>query len=61
MTSDYFTAGTGKDFGNPFRAVTEEERAHYQAGIDAEYAKFVSHVSKYRDIPEAEIRASSVR
>lgn len=56
ITSDYFTAGTGKDFGNPFRAVTEEERAHYQAGIDAEYAKFVSHVSKYRDIPEAEIR-----
>ena len=55
VTSEYLTAGTGKDFGNPFRAITEAERAHYQAGIDVEYAKFVDHVSTHRDIPSQTI------
>lgn len=55
VTSEYFTAGTGKDFGNPFRAVTEQEQAHYQAGIDAEYRQFVAHVAENRGIEEAKI------
>lgn len=55
ITSEYLTAGTAKDFGNPFREITEQERAHYQAGIDAEYAKFVDHVSRHRDIPRERI------
>lgn len=55
VTSEYLSAGTAKDFGNPFRPITAEERAHYQAGIDAEYELFVSHVAKHRGIPEAKI------
>lgn len=56
ITQEYFTAGTGKDFGNPFRAISDAERAHYQAGIDAEYAKFVDQVSTHRSIPADTIR-----
>ena len=55
VTSEYLTAGKGKDFGNPFREMTDEERKHYQAGIDAEYEAFVDHVSKNRDIPRETI------
>lgn len=56
ITQEYFSAGTGKDFGNPFRTITDKERAHYQAGIDAEYAKFVEQVSTHRSIPADKIR-----
>ena len=51
ITSEYLTAGTSKDFGNPWRSITEAERAHYQAGLDAEYAKFVEQVASNRSIP----------
>ncbi|GAA4892760.1 hypothetical protein GCM10025789_07380 [Tessaracoccus lubricantis] len=55
ITQEYLSAGTGKDFGNPFRPMSEEERAHYLAGLDVEYDAFVSHVSEHRDIPAAKI------
>lgn len=56
ITQDYITAGTGKDFGNPYREMTEEERSTFQQGIDIEYDIFVSHVSEHRGIDEATIR-----
>ena len=56
ITVDYITAGTGKDFGNPFRAMTDEELATYQAGIDVEYDRFVTHVASGRGISEDRIR-----
>ncbi|SNS57679.1 protease-4 [Geodermatophilus pulveris] len=51
ITEEYFTRGRGKDFGNPYRDITEEERAVLGAGLDREYAEFVSWVSQARGIP----------
>lgn len=43
-------AGKGKDFGNPYRRVTEEELAVIQGGLDKLYAEFVDHVATFRGI-----------
>lgn len=51
ITEEYLTAGTAKDFGNPYRPMTDEERAHFTRGLDIEYDNFVSHVATNRDIP----------
>lgn len=56
ITEEYFTAGKGKDFGNPYRAMSDEERSHYQKQIDVSYDAFVKHVATGRNIPEAKIR-----
>ncbi len=56
ITSEYLTQGRGKDFGNPYRDMTEEERAVWTAGLEKEYAAFVATVSKGRGIPEQTIR-----
>jgi protease-4 len=42
------TAGRGKDIGNPFRPMTDEERAMLQAMNDEFYAKFVAHMAAGR-------------
>lgn len=55
VTSEYITAGRGKDAGNPFRQLTAEERASFQALIDYEYGTFVSIVSAGRGIPAERI------
>jgi protease-4 len=52
----YVTAGTGKDLGNPFRPLTEQEQASLQEATDRFYDLFVGHVSTNRDIPEDVIR-----
>lgn len=52
---EFLTAGRSKDFGNPYRAMTIEERTVLQEGLDDAYAEFVGHVSVGRDIPEADI------
>ncbi len=56
ITSEYLTAGTGKDFGNPYREMTEQERTNYQAGLDAEYTAFVDFVARHRGIEADTIR-----
>ena len=56
ITREYLTQGEGKDFGNPFRPITDEERAVYTAGLASEYDAFVAHVAEHRDITEAAIR-----
>ncbi len=56
ITSEYLTAGKGKDFGNPFRAMTKQERSVLAAGLQREYAGFVQQVSEGRDIPAQRIR-----
>ncbi len=56
ITSEYLSQGKGKDFGNPYRDMTEEERAVWLAGLENEYAAFVGTVSSARDIPEQTIR-----
>jgi len=55
ITSEYLTAGTGKDAGNPFRDLTAEERANLQAILDNEYVNFVAEVSEGRNIPAERI------
>lgn len=50
ITQEYITAGEGKDFGNPFRPITDEERTIFQQGIDNEYDNFVNHVAEHRGI-----------
>ena len=55
ITQEYLSRGTGKDFGNPYRDMTAEERAVWDAMLDREYAAFVSWVSQARGIPEETI------
>ena len=51
ITQEYLTRGRGKDLGNPYRDMTEEERAVLGRGMDAAYEDFVGWVSEQRDIP----------
>jgi protease-4 len=51
VTEEYLTRGRGKDFGNPYRDITPEERAVLGAGLDREYGEFVAWVSQARGIP----------
>lgn len=50
ITVSYLTAGEGKDFGNPFRRMTDKERNIAQAGINNIYALFVAHVASGRNV-----------
>lgn len=47
----YLTRGTSKDFGNPFRDMTDEEAEMYGHGIQVEYDMFVNFVAEHRGIP----------
>jgi protease IV len=49
-------SGEMKDAGSPFRALTPEERAVFQAVIDQMYGRFVATISRSRKIPEERIR-----
>ena len=53
---EFLTAGRSKDFGNPYRPMTEEERATLQEGLDDAYDEFVTHVAKGRDLTESDIK-----
>ncbi|QIK71704.1 S49 family peptidase [Propioniciclava coleopterorum] len=55
IESEYITAGTGKDSGNPFRDMTPAERAELQAIVDEFYGDFVDHVAAKRSIDRAVI------
>lgn len=55
ITQEYLSAGKGKDFGNPFRPMTDEERANYTSSLKVMYDDFVGHVSKHRGIPVEKI------
>lgn len=56
ITQEYLSAGEGKDLGNPFREMTDKERAVLMDSINAEYDSFVSWIHTSRDIPEDTIR-----
>lgn len=51
----YITAGVGKDMGNPFRRLTEDELRVLQAGVNNEYANFTKFVAARRGISEADV------
>ncbi len=46
----FITAGDGKDAGNPFRDLTPEEQAMFQALVDGSYEDFVDHVATNREL-----------
>lgn len=56
ITSTYFSAGEGKDFGNPFRGINEKERTIYQDLVNSSYNDFVNKVAADRSISEGNIR-----
>jgi protease-4 len=49
-------SGIHKDEGSPFREMTEEEKAIWQAIIDETYGQFVAIVAEGRDLPEEKVR-----
>jgi protease-4 len=49
-------SGSLKDAGSPFRGLTGEERAVFQAVIDDMFGRFVRLVAEARKIPEARVR-----
>lgn len=56
VEQQYITAGTGKDAGNPFRRLTEQEKSIYQQSVNDAYASFVKHVAIKRKITESKLR-----
>lgn len=56
ITEEYITAGRSKDLGNPYRALTDEERKALQTSVDNSYGAFVEHVAAGREIPADTIR-----
>jgi protease-4 len=52
----YITGGGFKDFGNPYRKMTDEEKGLLQQGINNEYDIFVKFVSSRRNISETQIK-----
>ncbi|MDO4717929.1 MAG: S49 family peptidase [Propionibacteriaceae bacterium] len=56
ITHEHLTAGKGKDFGSPYRDMTEEERKVFTNGLNIEYDSFVNWVSQERKIPADTIR-----
>lgn len=53
---EYLTAGENKDFGNPFRPMTDREREVMTNMLETEYQNFIDHVEEGRGISEATIR-----
>jgi protease IV len=49
-------SGKLKDAGNPFRDMTPEDRAYWQALVDRVYGQFLSAVAEGRGLEEAEVR-----
>jgi protease-4 len=49
-------SGAAKDTGSPFRDMTDEERARWQALVDEVYDGFVQVVVEGRGLDEAEVR-----
>lgn len=55
ITSEYLTQGRGKDFGNPYRDLTQEERDVWLGGLAREYQAFVAAVAAGRGMEEQRI------
>ena len=49
-------SGKLKDAGNPFRDMTPEDRAYWQALVDRVFGQFVAAVAAARDLPPAVVR-----
>ncbi|MEI6532745.1 MAG: S49 family peptidase [Candidatus Roizmanbacteria bacterium] len=56
ISTTYFTSGTYKDTGSPYRKMSVEEITHWQKSVDIEYAIFLDHVKNTRKLSEDTIR-----
>lgn len=56
ITQEVLSKGTGKDFGNPFRDMTDQEREVFDSMLEVEYTNFVEQVSTNRDVDATTIR-----
>ena len=50
------TAGKLKDAGSPFREMTSEERAYFQAMLEDVHGQFIDAVAQSRKLPVEEVR-----
>lgn len=50
-------SGKYKDYGNPNKRITDEERAILQEDNDIIYRNFINEVAKYRNLPVAKVTA----
>ncbi|RMD76627.1 S49 family peptidase [Candidatus Dojkabacteria bacterium] len=53
---EYITAGEGKDFGSPFRRITQKEKQIIQQSANNVYDVFVEHISLTRGISVSDLR-----
>lgn len=53
----YITSGEYKDFGNPYRMMSEDEKQIMQEDTNDVYEEFVSFISTRRNIPSSKIRS----
>lgn len=56
ISTQYITAGTSKDIGNPYRRLTEAELASLQETVNDSYNQFVTHVAASRPLEESAVR-----
>lgn len=56
ITEEYITSGKGKDLGNPYRDITNDERQILQRSVDDSYEVFVNKVSLERGITVETLR-----
>ncbi len=56
ITQNYVKSGEFKTMGDPFRELTEDERAIFQSIVDQNYDEFVEVIVEGRDLTESEVR-----
>lgn len=52
----FMQAGDNKLFGSPYTGISDKEKAYFQEKVDNTYSKFVSAVSKYRNVSEEDVK-----
>jgi protease IV len=58
ITEEYITSGKGKDLGNPYRDLSEEERSVLQKSVSDAYEDFVNVVATSREISADTVKNS---
>lgn len=58
IATTYISAGSSKDFGNPYREMTEQEMSIMQRSVSVAYDDFVTYVSDQRQLARPVITES---
>ena len=59
VTYEQLMSGEYKDAGSPYRKLTPQEKALFQAKLDRIHAVFIEEVAKNRGLEEAEVRKAA--